>query len=308
MPALYKPRRTFFALAALSLALFSLSGCGPAQSESTRLAPEIYPYRITATVGMITDIVVRVAGEHAVVEGIIGQGVDPHLYKPTTSDVKKFREADVIFYNGLMLEGKMGDVLVKVATSGKPVHAVTESLLGKSGYVLTDEGEHYDPHVWMDVRGWKLAVDVVANALADFDVPNADSYRANAAAFQGELDALDDYARKVIGSIPEQQRVLVTAHDAFNYMARAYGLEVRGIQGISTESEAGVKDIENARLLSWPRTRNPRRIHRILRLRQKCPRPRRRRQGQKPRRHSSAANSSPTPWAKPAPMKAPTSE
>jgi manganese/zinc/iron transport system substrate-binding protein len=109
---------------------------------------------------------------------------------------------------------------------------------------MTDEAQHYDPHVWMDVRGWMKAVTVVEQALSEFDPDNAAVYQANAAAYIAELEALDAYVRKVIASIPENQRVLVTAHDAFNYLGRAYGLDVRGIQGLSTESEAGVQDIE----------------------------------------------------------------
>ncbi|MCB1205855.1 MAG: zinc ABC transporter substrate-binding protein [Verrucomicrobiae bacterium] len=216
-----------------------LAGCNDTPSR------EEGPYRVVATVGMIADVVREIAGPLAQVEGLIGEGVDPHLYKPTASDVKAMQAADVVFYNGLLLEGKMTDVLVKLATSGKRVHAVTEGLTEESGYVLTGADEHHDPHVWMDVKGWIAATRVIEEALAEFDSANADTYRTNAAAYRERLVALDDYARKSLGSVPEQQRVLVTAHDAFQYLARAYGIEVRGIQGISTESEAGVKDIED---------------------------------------------------------------
>lgn len=201
-------------------------------------------YKAAATVGMIADIVRNVAGDRAEVTGIIGEGVDPHLYKPTRSDVVTLSRADIVFYNGLMLEGKMGDVLVRVARKGKPVYAVTEEILDQGDYVLTDESQHYDPHVWMDVQGWIRAVDVVAKGLSEFDPEHKEAYAANAKAYQEKLKQLDDYARTVIASIPENQRVLVTAHDAFNYLGRAYGLDVRGIQGLSTESEAGVRDIE----------------------------------------------------------------
>lgn len=206
--------------------------------------PGAYPYQATATVGMIADIVRHVAGDKAKVEGIIGEGVDPHVYKPTRADVVSLSEAEIVFYNGLMLEGKMGDVLIRVARKGKPVYAVTEVILESGDYVITDEEEHYDPHVWMDVQGWSKAVDVVTTALSDYDKANAGYYKANAETYKKELVKLDAYAKKVIASIPEKQRVLVTAHDAFSYMERAYGLKVRGIQGISTESEAGVKRIE----------------------------------------------------------------
>tara|TARA_B100001971_G_scaffold210140_1_gene235018 strand:- start:13595 stop:14473 length:879 start_codon:yes stop_codon:yes gene_type:complete len=205
------------------------------------------PYQVVCTVGMITDIVRNVAGDYAQVEGIIGEGVDPHLYKPTRGDVVKLSQADIVFYNGLLLEGKMTDVLVRVATTGKPVKAVTEAILGDSDYILAkdDGSEHTDPHVWMDVGGWLRAVPVVAETLADFDPVHADDYRANAAAYVEKLEALDAYAKRAMATIPEGQRVLVTAHDAFQYLGRAYGIEVRGIQGVSTESEAGVRDLED---------------------------------------------------------------
>ncbi len=224
-------------LAAVLFGLF-LAACGPEEKVPGA------PLEVAATVGMIADIVRVVAGDRASVKGIIGEGVDPHLYKPTSTDVKALQAADLIFYNGLMLEGKMGDVLVRLAGSGKKVVAVTEAILDQGDYVITDETKHYDPHVWMDVQGWKKAVTVAERALSDHDPANGARYHDNASAYQEQLTKLDDYARVAIATIPEPQRVLVTAHDAFNYLSRAYGIEVRGVQGMSTESEAGVKDIE----------------------------------------------------------------
>lgn len=226
----------------LGLVLCGWTACSKPPGEET--ASGEAPYRIATTVGMIADIVRVVAGPRAEVEGIIGEGVDPHLYKPTRADVVALEQADIIFYNGLLLEGKMGDVLVKVARGGKPVYAVTEAILEQEDYVMVDESEHYDPHVWMDVSGWIRAVSVVAEALAEFDPEHAADYRRRAADYRAELEKLDAYARQVLSSIPADQRVLITAHDAFNYLGRAYGIEVRGIQGISTESEAGVRDLE----------------------------------------------------------------
>lgn len=197
------------------------------------------PPQAVATIGMVADIVRNVAGDRLSVSSLIGEGVDPHLYKPTSTDVKSLQSADIIFYNGLHLEGKMGDVLFRVARSGKPVHAVTETLQEQENYIVEE-----DPHVWMDVQGWIKAVDVVASALSDWDPDGATIYQTNTASYRAELVELDAYAKKVLSSIPESQRVLVTAHDAFGYLGRAYGIEVRGIQGISTESEAGVRDIE----------------------------------------------------------------
>lgn len=222
-------------VASLSVALFFGTGCSREPEDSLP--------KIAATVGMVADIVSQVAGDKVTVVGIIGPGVDPHLYKPTRTDVATLVDADVVFYSGLLLEGKMADTLKKVGQSGKPVHAVTELL--NEEYLLTPEGMegHHDPHVWMDVKAWSKAVEVVARALSDFDPPNADYYQENAKGYVAELDKLDAYARDVIRSIPDRQRVLITAHDAFNYFGRAYGLEVMGIQGISTESEAGLSDV-----------------------------------------------------------------
>ncbi|MCK6464291.1 MAG: zinc ABC transporter substrate-binding protein [Phycisphaerae bacterium] len=210
---------------------------------STPAAARVERYKITATVGMVADIVRQVAGDRAEVTNIIGEGVDPHLYKPTRGDVAALMSADAIFYNGLMLEGKMADTLVKVATSGKKVYAVTELLDEKDLLEPESFAGHFDPHVWMDASAWSKAVEAVARSLSEFDPPNAATYRANADRYRKELEALHAYVRKVIASIPREQRVLITAHDAFNYFGRAYDLEVLGIQGISTESEAGLADI-----------------------------------------------------------------
>jgi manganese/zinc/iron transport system substrate-binding protein len=204
--------------------------------------PQRIPYKIVCTTGMVTDVVRHIAGDKAEVEGIIGEGVDPHLYQATRGDISTLLSADVVFYNGLMLEGKMSDALIKVARK-RPVYAVTE-LLDESLLLEPPEfAGHYDPHLWMDVALWSKCAEMVAQTLGTFDSSNAEDYKKNFATYAAQLAELDAYARKTLASIPEKSRVLVTAHDAFNYMARAYGLEVRGIQGISTESEAGISDI-----------------------------------------------------------------
>jgi len=234
-------RRTAAMMLALGAGAALLAGGCDAESGGATADGK---HRIVTTVGMITDIVQQVAGERAEVTGIMASGIDPHLYKPTRGDIIAMQDADVIFYNGLMLEGKMADVLVKVARSGKPVYAVTD-LLDKSDYVMTDEAEHYDPHVWMDVKGWMKAVEAVREALSEYDPAGAEAYRANAQRYLAELTKLDAYASSALATIPQDQRVLITAHDAFGYFGRRYGLDVRGIQGISTESEAGVKRIND---------------------------------------------------------------
>lgn len=236
--------RIFFAV--FTALTMSCGGSGEDSSEKSLKESLNEPYKIVCTIGMIADIVRNVAGDRAQVEGIIGEGVDPHLYKPTRGDVVALSEADVVFYNGLLLEGKMTDVLVRVASTGKPVKAVTEAILEDADYLMEkdDNSGHTDPHVWMDVKGWIKAVEVVAEALSTFDPEHRETYRSNAEQYVEKLKALDAYAQKSIASIPESHRVLVTAHDAFNYLGRATGLTVRGIQGLSTESEAGVRDLE----------------------------------------------------------------
>ncbi len=234
------------AATAMILGLFGLPGCDSASTagqQQPRQRASGEKYRVVCTVGMVADIVREVVGEQAEVQGIIGEGVDPHLYSPTRNDIAALQSADVIFYSGLMLEGKMADALVKVARTGKPVYAVTEEI--EASYLLEPPGAvgHADPHVWMDVKAWSQATRVVADALGTYDSKHAPVYRDNAERYRAELAKLDTYAKSVIASIPREQRVLVTAHDAFNYFGRAYGIAVQGIQGISTESEAGLQDI-----------------------------------------------------------------
>jgi manganese/zinc/iron transport system substrate-binding protein len=222
----------------------SLAGCGQATGESSEARAEGEPYRVVATIGMVTDIVRAVAGDRAEVKGLMGTGIDPHLYKPTRSDIERVMSADLIFYNGLLLEGKMTDALIRAATSGKPVHAVTE-LIDESKLLEPEAFEGlYDPHVWMDPAAWMLAVEAVRDQLIAFDPAGESTYQANADAYLEKLAQLDAYAERALASVPENQRVLVTAHDAFNYFGDRFGYEVVGIQGLSTESEAGVKDIE----------------------------------------------------------------
>ena len=242
------------AIRCLSAALLVLmvAGCGRSGSSGNTSDGGVqpytgeYPYRVVTTCGMVSDVVREVAGDRAEVVGLMGEGVDPHLYKPTRNDVKQLMDADVVFYCGLMLEGRMAGTLDRIAKSGKPVFAVTERH-EPSGelYLLKPEGAagHWDPHVWMNVDLWRDCVAVVAERLAQLDPGGVDQYRRNAERYRVRLAELDAYVREVIGTIPDQQRVLVTAHDAFRYFSRAYGIRVWSIQGISTDSEAGVDDI-----------------------------------------------------------------
>lgn len=231
----------------LLVSLFTLlAGCAPDQSRSASSdgnASE--PLRIVATTGMIADMVRNVAGEHAEVVALIKPGVDPHLYKPTRSDAERILNADMIFYNGLLLEGKLTDTLIRAASSGKRVYAVTELLDEGKLLEAEDYPDMYDPHVWMDPVAWSLGIEVVRARLSNAIPAAAEAFAENARRYKTELESLHAYASEVLSSVPEADRILVTAHDAFGYFGRRYGYKVVGIQGISTESEAGLKDIED---------------------------------------------------------------
>lgn len=249
-PRLHFRLASCFVLSGLTLLLAGCDSNGPTSTGTNAgegLAVAVYqgeyPYHVVTTCGMVTDIVRQVVGDRGEVIGLMGEGVDPHLYKPTRNDVKQLLEADIIFYAGLLLEGRMSETFIKVARSGKPVFAVSETLTEDYLREPPEFEGHWDPHVWMDVAAWSEAVGFVVETLSEFDPPGADLYRQNGDAYRAQLDKLDNYVKEVIGSIPEEQRVLITAHDAFGYFSEAYDIPVRSVQGISTESEAGVNDI-----------------------------------------------------------------
>ena len=218
---------------ALAGPLLLAAACGPGSAWGA-------PLQVVCTTGMVADIVKNVGGERVAVTTLIGEGVDPHLFKPTRDDVGKMLRADMIFYSGLMLEGRMTETFEKIRQRGKPVVAVTDGLA--PGILIQGEG-HRDPHVWMDPAAWSGCVEPVRAALEKADPPGAPDFSRQAAEYATRLAALHAYVKKVLTSIPEAQRVLITAHDAFHYLARATGMTVLGIQGLSTESEAGVSDI-----------------------------------------------------------------
>lgn len=231
--------------AACALFGVALVSCGGERGGS---AEQEGPLRVVATIGMIADVAREVAGEGVgegvVIEQLMGAGVDPHLYAPTRTDIQRLMDAEVVLYNGLLLEGRMTDTLVRAAGSGRRVVAVTEHIAESE--LLMPEGHegHPDPHVWMDALLWSRAAERTAGAIAEARPALKGEVDAALAAYQAKLAELDAYAAQVLASVPESQRVLVTAHDAFGYLGRRYGIEVVGIQGISTESEAGVRDIE----------------------------------------------------------------
>lgn len=227
-------------LALLALAL--VVGCGPIEPPRARVL-DGETISVVTTIGMITDAVERVGGERVEVEGLMGPGIDPHLYKASEGDLRRLERADVIFFGGLHLEAKMADVLERIGER-RATQAVTDAiprtrLLRPAAF----QGQ-YDPHVWFDVTLWMKAVEQVRDRLSELDPGSTDLYRRNADAYLAELRDLDDYVHEQALRVPERHRVIVTAHDAFNYFGVAYGFEVRGLQGISTAAEAGAGDVQ----------------------------------------------------------------
>ena len=198
---------------------------------------------VVATTGQIADAIKEISGDHLQVSALMGPGVDPHLYKATQSDLSKLDKAEVIFYNGLHLEGQMLDIFEQMAKD-KTVLAVGETLDEKQLLASDTDAMLHDPHIWFDVELWKGVVKAISTQLQEEYPEFKEDFQTNEAAYLKKLDDLQSYAEKRVNEIPQQQRILVTAHDAFNYFGRSQGFEVRGLQGLSTDSEYGVKDVQ----------------------------------------------------------------
>lgn len=200
-----------------------------------------YPIRVVCTTGMVADLARRVGGSKVLVEQLMGEDVDPHLYRVNAGDMEKLGQAHVILYSGLHLEGKMGDTLSRM---GKKVPSVGVADHLDPARMLAEEEGVADPHVWFDVALWNETVDIVAQVFSQYDPTHADDYKARAADYRKELAKLHDSVTAKLKTIPKDQRVLVTSHDAFRYFGRAYDIEVHGVQGISTDAEASLKHVE----------------------------------------------------------------
>lgn len=202
---------------------------------------------VLATTGMIADAARIVGGDRADIVALMGPGVDPHLYQPTARDQGKLKSAEVVFYNGLHLEGKMVEIFESMAKS-RPGRIVAVSRELKDDQLLAweDAAGQHDPHIWFDVRLWQQVVRTIEKTYCEVDEAGAAGYHDRAAAHLKELDEVHDYCLKRAEELPSEQRLLITSHDAFHYFGRAYGFEVVGIQGISTETEAGLKAITDA--------------------------------------------------------------
>lgn len=216
-----------------------LSGCG-----ATTTGIKNDKIVVTTTIGQIGDAVKNIGGEHVEVQSLMGPGVDPHLYKAKQSDIGKLQEADIIFYSGLHLEGKMLEIFEKM-NKEKPTYAIADSI--PKDKLRKDQADNTatDPHVWFDIDLWKIALEQVRDGLIEKDPENKEDYIRNTEKYFAELDELKAYATEEMSKIPEEQRVLVTAHDAFNYFGAKYDLQVLGLQGLSTDAEYGLADVQS---------------------------------------------------------------
>lgn len=212
------------------------------------------PLRVVATTTQAADLVTIIAGEllgdQIQLTPLMGAGVDPHLYKPTESDVQAMNQAHLVIYSGLHLEGQFDAVFAALGQRAIRVYALADPVKTAGfiigGFDLSDELTNVDdPHFWFDPRNWQLVAEGLAQVLGQSDPANADVYAANAAAYAEDLDLLYQWALEAMSQVPEEKRVLVTSHDAFQYFGDAFGWQVRGLQGISTEDEAGVADVQS---------------------------------------------------------------
>jgi len=234
-------RRLLFSLTLPLMLALLLAACG-----AQNAAQDDGPLRVVSTTGQIGDAVQFIGGDAVEHTTLLGPGIDPHTYVATEGDLRTFQSANLIFYNGLGLEAQLERVLTQInERGGTRVVALGETL--DTARLLNWEPEAgfpYDPHVWNDVQLWKDVAEAIRAALAEADPDNAATYAANATSYQAQLDELDAYIKAEAAKIPEDRRVIVTAHDAFIYFGRAYGFEVAAVQGISTESEASTADIQ----------------------------------------------------------------
>ncbi|ADY55798.1 periplasmic solute binding protein [Syntrophobotulus glycolicus DSM 8271] len=233
----WKPKGLLGIMLAL---LLILGGCAQPGSKT---GPAENRLNVVATTTMLADLSGVIGGEHVAVSGLMGPGIDPHLYQAGAGDVTLMQQADVVVYNGLHLEGKMGEIFESLSGQGHAVICL-EAGLDEAKLLRWDGGGSvYDPHIWFNVSLWQEAARIVAEGFSQADPGNTPAYQANLANYLRELEALDAYIRARAAELPAEQRVLVTAHDAFNYFGNAYGFEVRGLQGISTDAEAGTADV-----------------------------------------------------------------
>lgn len=228
-----------FLCAACSLSVL-LAGCAAPVADKSAAEDKI---NVVATTTMLADLSGIIGGARVSVSGLMGPGIDPHLYQASAGDVTLMQKADVVVYNGLHLEGKMGEIFENLSGQGAAVICIEAGLDESKLLAWEEDNSIYDPHIWFDVSLWQAAAQTVAQGLSQVDPDGKAAYQANLDVYLKELDAADAYIRGRAAELPEAQRVLITAHDAFQYFGKAYGFEVHGLQGISTESEAGTADM-----------------------------------------------------------------
>lgn len=218
-----------------------LVGCGN-NKENLNESGKI---NIVATTTIIGDAVKEIGGDKINLEVLMGPGIDPHLYKASAGDMNKMYNGDLIIYNGLHLEGKMSDVLEQMEKFSKNTYAAAD-ILDSSKLIESEDFEgSYDPHIWFDVQLWIEIVKGIEEKIIELDPENQAYYRENAQNYLKKLEELHNYAKSRVEELPKEKRVLITAHDAFNYFGLAYGFEVKGLQGLSTATEAGTADVRN---------------------------------------------------------------
>jgi manganese/zinc/iron transport system substrate-binding protein len=223
------------------LVLITLIACGSGDQGPTQAESE---FRVVATTTIVADLVRAIGGPDVRVEALMGPGIDPHLYKPSAGDVSTLAAADAVFYNGLHLEGKMVEVFEQIGRRGVPAVAVAECLPQEELIEIEGFSGLYDPHIWFDVRLWMQAAACVRDGLARLDPEHGPDFVARGNDHIDELARLHEWVSMRVASVPSESRVLVTAHDAFSYFGRAYGIEVRGLLGVSTAAEAGTADVQ----------------------------------------------------------------
>lgn len=199
---------------------------------------------VVTTTTMITDLVKNIGGDKLEVKGLMGAGVDPHLYKASEGDVGTLFNADIIVYNGLHLEGKLEEVFEKMRHQNKTVIAVSKAVDKNSLITSSDFASNYDPHIWFDITNWEIITKFLVEKLSELDAKNALVYEKNGANYLQKLADLKTQITEKINTLPKEKRILVTAHDAFNYFGKAHDFNVVGLQGLSTATEAGVKDVQ----------------------------------------------------------------
>ena len=245
-----KARSWLFTTLAALLGASLLTGCGAGDASSGAVdSSEAGKLTVVCTTGMIADAARQIGGEHARATGLMGPGVDPHLYTATRQDQRRLLEADLVLYHGLHLEGKMADFLKDLASSprsGQLVAAVAEVV--HESKILHNPlfGEYPDPHVWFDLELWSIVVGEIVRAFEQRDPAHAAEYRRRGEAYERDIAEAHAWGKEMAAGVPQERRRIVTSHDAYNYFGRAYGFEVRGLQGISTVTKAGLKDIKEA--------------------------------------------------------------